>query len=1219
MKTVSKICLAATALLTGAASVAAAPLAPGKAQNDGEKPTVYMVADAHLDTQWNWDIQTTIQEYVWNTINQNLKLLEKYPDYVFNFEGGVKYAFMKEYYPREYEMMKEYIKNGRWHISGASWDATDAVVPSTESAIRNIMLGQTFYRDEFGVESTDIFLPDCFGFPWTLPTVAKHCGLIGFSSQKLGWRQNPFYSGNRKYPSNVGLWKGVDGSEIMMAHGYGYGTRWDNEDLTEKQVLKDELAENNLGVLFRYYGTGDIGGSPSIQSVEAVERAVGKDGSMKIVSATSDQMFKDYQPYSAHPELPGFDGELLMDVHGTGCYTSQAAMKLYNRQNELLGDAAERAAVAAELLGTADYPGASLTEAWRRFIWHQFHDDLTGTSIPRAYEFSWNDELLSLKQFSDILKHSAGAVASQLDTRVKGTPVVLFNPLGYEATDIVDLEVPVKGNPGKVAAFDNNGKAVSAQMLGCADGKAHVLVEATVPANGFAVYDLRFSGSAKKATPVAANSIENSVYKITLDNNGDITSLYDKKAGRELVKPGKAIRLAIFTENESFDWPAWEVLKKTIDAEPQSINGNVSMELVEEGPLRSALRIEKHHGDSKFVQYIRLYEGDLADRIDFLNEVDWATTNALVKAEFPLGIANEKATYDLGIGTVERGNNTLTAYEVPSQRWADLTDKSGNYGVTVMNDSKYGWDKPDDNTIRLTLLHTPKTKRGYTYQDHQDFGHHVFTYSLNGHSGSLDKADANRRADVLNQRIKGFSATRHAGDLGRSFSLASLDNKDLAIRALKKAESSDEYVVRVYDTAGKGGKGKVTFARPLTAAVAADGTEKTIGSAAFAGNTLDVDVTPNSVRTYKVKFAPAASASTDSYASVPLDYNKKCFSWDCFSGDADFNGGYSYAAELVPASLTASGVPFTLENKELLNGMACKGDTLKLPEGNFNRLYILAAATTEDASTAGTFRTVAANKKGKSTSTELTVPSYTGFIGQWGHTDHTEGFVQPDEVAFAGTHRHSGAGNHPYEFTYMFKYGIDLPAGTREVILPDNPELVIFAATAANEANPAPEALTVPFRTANVGNVLPGTSAKDADRKNILKPEQIVAWSGFANDREKPAFMNDGNPKTKWCDTNGVPAFVEYDLGSKQPIHGWSVLNAGSENPSYITVSCLLQVRNDKSEEWKTIDNFVGNKRNVVERKLATPVEARYLRLFVVQPEQSAGGRNTRIHEFNVY
>lgn len=1205
MKTFLNTSLAVLSLFAGTSNAYAAD------SQSVNKPKVYMVSNAHLDTQWNWDVQTTIKEYVWNTIDMNLKLLDKYPNYVFNFEGGIKYSWMKEYFPREYELMKKYIKAGRWHISGASWDATDANIPSTESAIRNVLLGQEFYRKEFGVESTDIFLPDCFGFGWTLPTVASHCGLIGFSSQKLGWRHNPFH-GNMKYPFNVGLWKGVDGSEIMMTHGYNYVQRWDIEDLTENNMLKKRANENGLNVLFHYYGTGDVGGSPTITSVDAVERATGKNGSLKIISASSDQIYKDYMPYSSHPELPRYDGELLMDVHGTGCYTSQAAMKLYNRQNELLGDAAERASVAAEMLGLAEYPSKNLTESWRRFIFHQFHDDLTGTSIPRAYEFSWNDELLSLKQFSSIITSSTGAVASQLDTRVKGTPVVLYNALEYKATDVVELSVPVKNVPRNVVVYDQDNKPVTAQLTGYNAGKATVLVEATVPANGFAVYDVRFTGSGKNTTPATGSSIENSVYKITLDSNGDISSLYDKKAAKELVKPGKTIRLAIFTENKSFDWPAWEILKETIDRNPISIAENVKTSIIENGPLRTTLCVEKEHGDSKFHQYIRLYEGELADRIDFYNEVDWATTNALVKAEFPLTVSNPAACYDLGICTIDRGNNTPNAYEVYAQRWADITDRSGDYGVTIMNNCKYGWDKPDDNTIRLTLLHTPKTKRGYAYQDHQDFGHHIFTYSINGHKGQLNKTYACQRADGLNQRIKAFSTTKHAGNLGKSFSIASIDNSVLAIKAIKKAESSDEYVVRIYDTSGKGGKGTITFAQPLTAAVKADGTEKTIGEASFSGNQLNVAVGANGIGTYKMKLASAKATPIATYNSLQLNYDKKCFSWNKYGGDADFNNGYAYAAELVPSTLTASGVPFKLENVALLNGKTCNGDTLTLPNGNYNRLYILAAAATEDGRTGGVFRV------GK-TSTTVSVPSYTGFIGQWGHLNHTEGFIKPDEVAYTGTHRHSAEGDHPYEFTYMFKYGFDIPAGTREIILPNNPNLVIFSATLAKEPYKPTEAMSPLFFTALNSKKQNCVATNSKPRKSILKPEHIVAWSGYVNNGERPQFLNDGDATTKWCDVSGIPSYVEYDLGKTKTISEWELLNAGKENPSYVTTSCLIQIRNDKTEDWRTIDALVGNKRNSVSKKLTEPIDARYLRLLVVQPEQSADGKDTRIYEFNVY
>ena len=1198
----ARLIAGAMMLVVAGGQVSAQTVAPKKAK-------AYMVADAHLDTQWNWDIQTTIKEYVWNTLNQNLFLLNQYPDYIFNFEGGVKYAWMKEYYPREYELMKAFVKAGRWHVSGASWDATDTLVPSIESFIRNIMLGQEFYRKELGVESTDIFLPDCFGFGWTLPTVAAHCGLIGFSSQKLDWRNNPFY-GKSKHPFTIGLWKGVDGASIMLAHGYDYGRRWNNEDLSKNKDLMELSKRTPLNTVYRYYGTGDVGGSPTIASVASVEKGINGDGPLKIISATSDQLFKDYQPYNAHSELSVFDGELLMDVHGTGCYTSQAAMKLYNRQNELLGDAAERASVAAALLGTAEYPGKSLTESWQRFIFHQFHDDLTGTSIPRAYEFSWNDELLSLKQFSGILTHAVESVAGKLDTRVKGTPVVLYNASGFKATDVVTMEVEASRFPKGVAVYNEQGKQVASQLVSYTDGKVRLLVEATVPANGYAVYDVRLSGEGKKVSVVEAASIENSLYKLTLNENGDITSLLDKKNNKELVKAGKAIRLALFTENESFEWPAWEILKKTVDATPISITEDVKMTLCENGALRKTLCVEKRHGDSFFRQYIHLYEGALAHRIDFTNEVDWQSTNALLKAEFPLNLNNEKATYDLGVGSVQRGNNILTAYEVYAQYWVDLTEANGSYGVSIMNDSKYGWDKPDNNTLRLTLLHTPKTKRNYAYQDRQDFGRHIFTYSLVGHAGALDVVQTRENAELLNQRIKAFATGKHRGELGKSYSLASSDNRNVLIKALKKAESSDEYVVRVYEAAGKRAqKASIVFADDLVAAVEADGTEKTIGKAAFSGNRLEVSVNPNSIKTYKVRFASNKKVQTVA-ESLPLAYDKKCFSWNEFKAAADFESGYSYAAELIPAEMNVHGVPFKLETREELNGMACKGNVLKLPVNHaYNRLYILAAAAS-DKDVKGIFRA------GKSAQ-EIIVPSYTGFIGQWGHTGHTEGYLKDAEVAYVGTHRHSGEGDQPYEFTYMFKLAIDLPEKATEVVLPDNKDIVIFAATLTDVAAAPVCPVSELFRTANKCNDYQVESS--VQRVNILKQDMVMGYSSYVNEKEKPAFMVDGDENTKWCAIAEMPHYVDFDLGGERSINGWKLLNAAGENHSYVTSTCFLQGKSDKNGEWRTLDYVSGNSKNVLNRTLNKSESVRYLRLLVTQPMQSASGKDVRIYEMEVY
>ena len=1184
-------------------SVAVAALLSSGAMAQTEKKA-YMVADAHLDTQWNWDVQTTIREYVKSTLDQNLMLLKQYPSYIFNFEGAVKYSWMKEYYPLQFAKLKHYVANGRWHLTGSSWDANETIVCSPESWLRNILLGQTFYRQEFNTESTDVFLPDCFGFGYTLPTLAAHCGLIGFSSQKLIWRTNPFYEGNKRYPYTIGLWQGIDGSRIMMAHGFGYADRYNDEDLSKNERLLHEIAESPLNQAYRYYGTGDIGGSPTIASVRSVEKGVAGNGPIKIVSATSDQLYKDYLPFDKHPELPVFDGELPMDVHGNGCYTSQAAMKLYNRQNEHLGDAAERAAVMADWLGAARYPAADMTQNWQRFIWHQFHDDLTGTSIPRAYEFSWNDELLALKKFSDVLTHSVSGIARQMDTRVSGQPVVVYN---NETTPVRAIaQVEVKDNRD-YRVTDANGRNIASQVVE-RDGKRVLLFDADVPATGMAVYGVKAADNKKMAAATTGRTIQSSRYQLTVDDFGDVVSLIDKKNNRQLVANGKSLRLVVFDDCRSERWPAWEILKRTLDKTPLPVHDAVEISILP-GSLRQTLVIKKKYGESDIIQRIHLYEGAQADRIDFENEVDWRSLNALLKAEFPLSVANAEATYDIGLGSVRRGNNRDNSFEVYAHEWTDLTDRKGDYGVTLLNDSRYGWDKPTDNTLRLSLLYSPQPGRSYTYQARQDFGHHLFTYSLVGHEGALNAVEAVREADRLNSPLRSFHADRHAGVLGKQFSFVSSDNKNVVVRALKRAEVSNEYVVRVYEMSGKGAQqARITFAAPVVKAVEADGTERTIGEAATDGGSLVVDIKPYSVKTYKVQLANTKQPATPDVQQLALDFDRHCFSFNAFRTSGNFEGGYSYAAELLPdEGITVGDIPFTFGEKDAANGVTCKGQTIQLPaDKDYRHVYLLVASDKDD-------RQAAFTVGGKQQM--VSVPYYTGFIGQWGHDGHTVGYLKDAQVAWVGSHRHSGTADEPYEFTYMFRVRLDVPKGVRQIKLPEDEHVVIFAATAANDIADATIAAPL-FKTSILPTTLQ-TAASAQAQVNLLREAKVIAVSGEANDSERAALLTDGDPNTKWCDPQAAPNYVVFDFGKPTTITRWRVLSAACEQSAYITRTCLLQGRNSDTEEWQTLDMFEGNRNNYTDRSF-TATSVRYLRLFVIAPTQGQDSA-ARIYELEVY
>lgn len=1009
----------------------------------------YMVSNAHFDSQWNWDVQTSIEVYVRNTMVQNFWLLERYPDYVFNFEGGIKYSWMKEYYPDQYGQVKEWVRRGRWNVCGSTWDATDPNIPSPESFFRNILLGQRFYREEFGVQSNDIFLPDCFGFGYTLPTIAAHAGLIGFSTQKLQWRKHPFY-GKAKVPFSIGLWQGIDGARLMAAlNANDYNTRWDGRDMSRDEGII-ALAKGGVNnTAYRYYGVGDRGGSPTIPTLVSLEKGVRGDGPLEIVSARAGQIYEDYHPFDKHPELPVYDGELLMDVHATGCYTSQAAMKRFNRRNEQLADVAERASVMADWLGAAAYPAEELRTEWRRFIWHQFHDDLTGTSIPRAYTFSWNDELIAQDKFANLAASASGGVSRALDTRVKGTPVVVYNPVAETRREIVEAEISAASEPRGVSAWSPRGERVPVQILGYEDGRVRVAFAAEVGAVGYAVYDLRMQGAASrsslKATP---NSLENRVYKLTLDANGDIASVVDKRSGRELVQEGRAFRLAMFTENKSTDWPAWEIWKETIDRTPEAVADDVEISVAERGPVRATLRISRRHGKSTFVQYVSLTDGAADDRIDIRNEVDWQSENALLKAEFPMSVSNPEAAYDLGLGYIRRGNNTQTAYEVYAQQWADLTDRDGTYGVAVMNDCKYGWDKPDDRTLRLTLLHTPTPGRHYKYQSRQDIGRHVFTYSIVGHAKSLIDGRIASKAESLNRPMAAYAASKHAGRLGRAFSFLSVSTPQLAVKALKQAEDGNGYILRLNEMSGEPlGRGEIRFAAPIEAAYVLNGVEERQSEARFDGDRLIVSCGRFAPSTYLVKLRPS-DIRLDAPSSLPVELpcNDYAFTADAFNRQGNLDGkGNSYAAELLPEEIVSEGVAFKVSaDVERRNVVKCDGQRIALPQGGYDRVYLLAASLDGDRDTEFTV-------DGKPF--RRTVPYYSGFFGQWGH-DGEEGYVKDGDLAYVGTHRHSAErGNDPYVFTYMYKICLPVGAGAKELVLPEDRNVAVFAVTVSDNPN----------------------------------------------------------------------------------------------------------------------------------------------------------------------
>ncbi len=1021
----------------------------------GTKPVLYVTATAHLDTQWLWTIQTTIDEYLPATLRDNFALFEKYPDYTFSFEGAFRYMLAKEYYPEDYARLSDYIAQGRWCVCGSSIVAGDVNVPAPESLIRQVLYGNDFFEREFGRRSCDIYLPDCFGFGYALPSVAAHCGLKGFSTQKLTWGSSV------GIPFNVGVWEGIDGSSILAAINPGEYVAKVRSDLSVDEEWLARINKNGeqsgAFVDYKYFGVGDRGGAPDEESVQWIEKAIAGDGPIRVVNLPADRIFHDLTADQID-RLPRYDGELLMTRHGIGCYTSQCAMKRWNRKNELLADAAERAAVAADWLGGLAYPRQRLTEAWIRFLWHQFHDDLTGTSIPHAYQFSWNDEIIALNQFAAVLTDSVGTIARALDTRVKGIPVIVFNPLAFEREDVVRATVRFpNGAPAFVDVYDTNGRRIPSQVLLVEDRNVEMLFRARVPSVGFAVFDVRPaqpSLPAPATEPVTATKfgLENGRYRVSLNPDGDVAGIYDKKLGRELLLGPARLQ---FLQDTPAQWSEWEIDLDDISAEPYAhAAGPAQISVIEEGPIRAAVKVARRIAGSTVIQRISLASGRAGDHIEFDTVIDWQTPKTLLKASFPLGASNLNATYDLGFGAIERPNNSEKKYEVPAQQWADITASDGSFGVTIANDCKYGWDKPADNLLRLTLIHSPNDVE-------KDMGRHRVLYSIAGHAADWRAGNAIRQAARINQPLMAFQTSPHRGSLESSFSLLSVDSPQVVVRAIKKAEHGEEVIIRVQEAHGKSARNvAVSMATPILAAREVNGAEQLRGDFAVQQGRLRLDFEPFQPRTLAVTLTPPDAVVPPPAAQpVILPYDRDVVSSDRDRADGDFDGaGHSLPAELLPATIHHGGIQFamgpTATGKK--NAVTCRGQSIALPDGDYDRLYVLASA--QNGPAAGEFAV-------GSEVEEIVVADFTSWVGQSDSliVDGKEveaarmapAFIHRDEIAWVGTHRHDGPTdrNEPYVFCYLFQYGIDLPAGAKSVTLPDNDRIRIMAMTVADNPN----------------------------------------------------------------------------------------------------------------------------------------------------------------------
>jgi alpha-mannosidase len=813
----------------------------------GEPMDVDIVAagHAHIDVAWLWTLAQTRRKCA-RTFSNVLRLMERFPDYHFTQSQPQLYQYVSEDYPEIFEEIRKRVEEGRWELIGGSWVEQDCNASGAESLARQFVLGRRYFRDNFGDRETKSFwLPDTFGYPWALPQLMKLAGLKYFITHKMSWNQY------NRMPYQSFWWKGIDGSEILTHFmttpepgadrwGLPYATTY-NGDVSPKQIVgtwTNYLHKEAHSELMTAFGHGDGGGGPTEEMLENAIQMENHPGAPRVRFGTIREFLEKLENESGD-KLPDWHGELYFEYH-RGTYTSQARNKRNNRKNEYLLHDAEFLAALAALNDDYAYPQEDINQAWELVCLNQFHDILPGSSIGQVYEDSDNDYKIIQELGEKVRDGALEALAAQLPSEAT---MIAANPTSFGGR-LVGL-LPEQLADGNNLMDLTTGKSLVTQVV-----EAGTLVELpdTQP---YHVRPLGVTGTpadAKTSLSVQVGDeivLENDLLRVEFNKSGDITRVFDKAVQREVLPEGERANVFLAFEDRPMNFDAWDIDIFYNDRQWEAEAAH-ELSMIEDGPLRVGLLIKRKLRSSQIVQRVYLYHD--SPRLDFDTWIDWHEHEILLKVAFPVDVFSPTATYDIQWGNIERPTHHNTSwdwarFEVNAYKWADLSE--GNYGVSLLNDCKYGYDIRD-NIMRLTLL-----KSATSPDPNADQGEHLVTYSLFPHEGDWRSGTVAASYDLNNPLIvRSIKGQGTGATLEQSF--VSVNRGNVIIETVKQAEDGDGLIVRLYENERSRGKVILQTGFALKAAYICNLLEDNETELAVDNGAVTLDITPYQIITVRL-------------------------------------------------------------------------------------------------------------------------------------------------------------------------------------------------------------------------------------------------------------------------------------------------------------------------------------------------------------------------------
>ncbi|HEU5013525.1 MAG TPA: alpha-mannosidase [Roseiflexaceae bacterium] len=818
---------------------------------------------AHIDVAWLWTLGQTRRK-AGRTFSTALRLMEQFPDYHFTQSQPQLYAYLKQDYPELLEQIKARVAEGRWEPIGDMWIEADCNLSGAESLARQFLLGRSFFREHFGAEHSSrvLWLPDVFGYAWALPQLIKEAGLDYFFTIKIGWSQY------NRLPYDSFWWQGIDGTRVLThfsptpeagsAFASTYNARATAEDTigTWTNFMQKDLGKDGATPpLLMAFGFGDGGGGPTRQMLENLRELKHFPATPQVRQGHVRDFFHELEQ-NFGDRLPTWNGELYLEFH-RGTYTTQSRNKRANRKSEFaLHDAEFLAAWAALLDNGYEYPAAAFTEAWQLVCLNQFHDIIPGTSITPVYTESQ-------QQYAQIAHMATEARDNALRVigAAQGGDVLVVNPTSFERRDLAwwpgqlgDGQRLKRANGEAVATQSSaDGTWIDAGKLAPLSAVGLVLTRD----EGTTTNDEQSNTADQPSSAVIRHSslsasptrLENDLLLVELNGDGDITRVFDKTAQREVMPQGAVANQFQAFEDRPLNWDAWDVDifydDKMWLADPAS-----SVTVVEEGSLRATIEIKRRILNSDYVQRISLAHD--SPRLDIDTTIDWRERHVLLKVAFPVDILSPVATYDIQWGNVQRPTHHNTSwdwarFETCAQKWVDLSE--GGYGVSLLNDCKYGHDIRN-NVMRISLLRSPTSP-----DPEADQGQHRFAYSLLPHTGDWSASIA--QAYALNDPLIVYQTDdgRRTIDDEQQHAPASLVNVDqpnVVIETIKRAEDGNGMIVRLYESQRQRGPVTLHASFPLAGAWRTNLLEDDKEQLETSDNNVRFDITPYQIVTLRL-------------------------------------------------------------------------------------------------------------------------------------------------------------------------------------------------------------------------------------------------------------------------------------------------------------------------------------------------------------------------------